>query len=58
MVSTITTEIADQGGNIENMLNQSRGEYAYTILDVSGSVGEDIAQKLMAVDGIIRVRII
>ncbi len=58
MVSTITTAIADKGENIENMLNQSRGEYAYTILDVSESVSDDIVGKLSSVDGIIRVRII
>lgn len=58
MVSSITTAIADKGGNIENMLNKSRGEIAYTILDVSESIDESIIDTLMAVDGIIRVRVI
>lgn len=58
MVSTITAAIAQSGENIENMLNKSRGDYAYTILDVAESVDDSLAEKLMETDGIIRVRVI
>ena len=44
--------------NIENMTNKSRGNYAYTILDINGSVSEEQAANLLAVEGIIRVRVV
>lgn len=44
-------------GNVENMLSKSRGDYAYTIFDVAGADASD-ADKISAVDGVIRVRVI
>lgn len=44
-------------GNVENMLSKSRGDYAYTILDVAGADKAD-ADKIAAVDGVVRVRVI
>ena len=52
-ISAVLSEV-----NIENMQNQSKGDYAYTMLDVSGTVDETAAEKISAVDGIIRIRII
>lgn len=42
--------------NIENMLNKSKGDYAYTMLDIEGSVTDDIIKSIAAIDGVIRVR--
>ncbi len=58
MVSQITGTVSDNGLNIENMQNTSRKEMAYTMLDVSEAVGKEIADKLAAIDGVIKVRII
>lgn len=44
--------------NIENMLNQSRGDYAYTMLDVADEVSDDIENAIKAIEGVISVRII
>ena len=44
------------GGNVENMENKSRGDYAYTIIDVTGS--DCGADAIKAVDGVIRVRVL
>ncbi len=44
-------------GNVENMLSKSRGDYAYTIIDVAGA-GADDADKIAAVDGVVRVRVV
>ncbi len=44
-------------GNVENMLSKSRGDYAYTIIDVAGADTAD-ADKIAAVDGVVRVRAI
>ena len=49
--------LSELNGNIENMLSRSRGEYAYTILDVAGADKAD-AEKIAAVDGVVRVRVI
>ena len=46
------------GMNIDNMLNKSKKDYAYTMLDVSGDVNDDIVAKLAAVDSVIKVRVI
>lgn len=49
--------LSELNGNIENMLSKSHGEYAYTILDVAGADKAD-ADKIAAVDGVVRVRVI
>lgn len=49
--------LAELNGNVENMLSKSRGDYAYTILDVAGADKAD-ADKIAAVDGVVRVRVI
>ena len=55
MVSQITTAMSDNGVNIESMINQSKKDYAYTMLDVSAPVSQEAIDKLNAADGIIRV---
>ena len=58
MLTKITGLIADDNVNIENLLNKSRGDYAYTMLDIGEA---DIAQlqgEIEAIDGVIRVRFI
>ena len=49
--------LAEVSGNVENMLSKSRGDYAYTILDVSGANAADV-EKIAAVEGVVRVRAI
>jgi len=44
--------------NIENMLSKSRGEYAYTMIDVNAVVDDDILAALGAIEGVVRVRAI
>lgn len=56
VITQITATVS--GLNIENMINQSKKEYAYTMLDVDGSVGDDIISKIEAISGVIKVRCI
>lgn len=49
--------LSEINGNVENMLSKSRGDYAYTIIDVAGADKAD-ADKISAVDGVIRVRVL
>ena len=44
--------------NIENMVNKSRGDYAYTVLDIVGSVSEENIKTLEAIDGVLKVRVL
>lgn len=57
-LAQITSIVSEQGLNVENLANKSRGEYAYTMLDVDGVIGSETAVRLGAVEGIIRVRVI
>lgn len=58
MLASITTVLSAAGVNVENMTNKSKGEYAYTIVDVNTQVGDDMVDKIKAIEGILRVRII
>ncbi len=58
MLSQIANECSQAGNNIENMLNKSKGDYAYTILDVVGDMDAQLADKIAQIDGVINVRVI
>ena len=58
VLSSITAVCSEQGLNIENMTNKSRGEVAYTLIDLTGAPEADSLDKLKSIDGVIRVRII
>ena len=58
MITKFTATFGDLGINIENMMNKSKGEYAYTMLDVAGVVSDDIVAKLTAIADVIKVRVI
>jgi D-3-phosphoglycerate dehydrogenase len=58
VISAVTSALADAGLNIDNMVNASKKDFAYTLLDVAGEVSEDVAAKIGALDNIIRVRLI
>lgn len=55
MISGITGVLSGAGLNIDNMANRSKGEYAATILEVSGDITADTVEKIGALDGVIRV---
>lgn len=57
MLNKISHVFADDNINIENMTNKSKGDYAYTLIDVCGELTEGIAEELKAVEGVIRVTI-
>ncbi|MGI9220595.1 MAG: phosphoglycerate dehydrogenase [Woeseiaceae bacterium] len=56
MVGQISTCLADAGLNIEDLLNKSVGELAYTIVDVNGPVSEETCAKIRAIDGVLTLR--
>lgn len=58
MLTAITTIVAKNNVNIENLLNKSKGEIAYTMLDVNECDTQAINENISEIDGVIRVRII
>ena len=56
MLGQISTTMAHAGLNIHNMVNKSRGEMAYTLVDVDSPVAETVLARLMAIDGVLSVR--
>ena len=58
VISAITTLFANKSINIENMVNKSRGDYAYTLLDVDSDDLNGIENELAKVDNVIRVRVV
>ncbi len=58
MITKFTACFGDNSINITNMMNKSKGEVAYTMLDVETPASEDIIKKLASIDGVFRVRVI
>ena len=58
MLASITGIVSGAGINIENLSNGSKGDFAYTIVEIGVAVPGDIIPKLEAIDGIIKVRVI
>ena len=58
MIAKISTRFSEDGINIENMLNQSRGNYAYTMLDTNDDIPDALITALREANDIIRVRVI
>ena len=58
MIGQFTTILADDGINIDNMTNKSRGAYAYTMMDADHEVAASVIEDLKGVDGVLAVRII
>ena len=44
--------------NIATMTNKSKGEYAYTIIDVESVLSQDVVEKLAAIEDVLKVRIV
>ncbi len=58
MLTQFTGVFAAENINIENMVNKSRGEFAYTVLDVVSEVADSFVAKLNAIDGVLKVRVL
>jgi len=58
MVGQISTCLARGGINIADLLNKSRGEYAYTLIDADGAVSEELLARIRAIEGVQSARIV
>ena len=58
MLANITTLLSKDGVNVENLSNKSKGDYAYTMVDLGNKVGEDVVADVKSLANVIRVRVI
>lgn len=58
VVGHVSSVFGDAGLNIIDLTNKSRGDYAYTVIDVNGDVPEQVLESLRAIDGVLSVRLI
>ena len=60
MIGQITPVLAKKDINIAELLNKSRGDYAFNIIDIDSDNGidDDVIKKLKAIDGVVMVRVI
>ncbi len=56
MVGQISTILAKAGYNIEDLLNQSLGTLAYTLVDLNKPLSEEIIDKIKKIDGVLSIR--
>lgn len=58
LIAKYTTILGDANVNVSDLTNKSRGDYAYSLLDVDSEVSQDVVDKLSAVPDVIRVRVV
>ena len=58
MIGQITPVLAEKKINIADMLNKSRGDFAYNIIDVDNNISDDLIEKLKKIEGVLMVRVI
>ena len=58
MISQFTKVLGDAGVNIANMINKSKGDFAYTMIDVTSPISKEVAHALKSIEEVYRVRII
>ena len=58
MLSQFTSAFSADGINIDNFVNKSRGEYAYSIIDASAASSDAMVAKLTAIEGVLKVRVV
>lgn len=58
MISQFAKVLGDAGMNISDMTNKSKGDYAYTLIDLESSADEEIIKKLETIEGVLKVRVV
>ncbi len=58
IIGCFTTILGDADVNVDDMTNKSRGDYAYTLMDVSVMPSAEVIEKIKAVEGVIKVRVL
>jgi D-3-phosphoglycerate dehydrogenase len=58
MIEKITRMLADNKLNIADMINKSKGNIAYNIIDLEGDISPELVKKIQSIDGVVVVRVL
>ncbi len=58
ILSQITSAVSEENINIENFINKSKKDNAYTVVEINGDIPEKVVEKVKAIEGVIRIRVI
>lgn len=58
MLNQFTGAISSLGYNISDLINKSKGDYAYTVVDVEAAINGELSEKLSKIQGVLKVRIV
>ena len=58
MIGQLSSAVAAEGMNISDMVDKSRGDYAYTIMDLDSKATDNLVGKIEKIEGVIKVRIV
>ena len=58
LIASFTTILGNENFNVEDMTNKSRGDYAYTLLDLGSKITDTVVEQIEKVDGVIKVRVV
>ncbi len=56
MIAKISTAVGDAGYNIFHMRNESRNDFAYTLMDIESEISDALIEKLIAIEGVLKAR--
>ena len=58
MIAEVTKILGAENINIANFYNKGRGDYAYSVIDTDSSISDEVAEKLSAIRGVLKVRVV
>ncbi|SDH96936.1 D-3-phosphoglycerate dehydrogenase [Pseudobutyrivibrio sp. 49] len=58
LIASFTTILSNDNVNVEDMTNKSRGDYAYTLLDLGSKLSDSVVSEIEKVEGVIKVRVV
>ena len=58
MIGQYTTLLGESGINVADLSDKGKGDYAYAIIDLDSPITQDVVEKLSAIDGVLRVRVV
>ena len=58
MISQVTKILGREGLNIADMTNKSKGDYAYTLIDLESAASQEALEALESIEGVSRVRVV
>lgn len=58
LIASFTTILSKENVNVDDMTNKSRGDYAYTLLDLGSKISDAVVEEISKVEGVIKVRVV